>query len=293
MSWPPLFERLEIETHSSCNRSCWFCPRTYDRSGKYRDQAGKPVNHAMSTERVLDILDQAQALGFRGLVAFSYYSEPLLEERSVWLARESRERGMKPFLLTNGDALLQDDALCEAVLDIFEYIVMGLYDYETVRELEQTRTFWRSRLAGADLRFSPIGLSGAASGYSICSPRALVPSDARMAIPDLTYAHAPCHRPPIRMIIQHDGTMANCCEDIHGAFGLGTVHEKRLAELWFSTSRVRVVDDLAAGRREAYELCRDCPMPPTGPSVGGRRIDMARRRCASVTGATVSPDSSL
>ena len=60
----PLFERLQIESQATCNRSCWFCPRTYDRSGKYLDQKGKAVENRMSTEKVLDLLDQAHALGF-------------------------------------------------------------------------------------------------------------------------------------------------------------------------------------------------------------------------------------
>src|SRR5207248_11344732 len=51
----PLFERLLIESQSNCNRSCWFCPRTYDRSGKYLDPAGTPVINQMPTEKVLDL----------------------------------------------------------------------------------------------------------------------------------------------------------------------------------------------------------------------------------------------
>lgn len=88
----PLFERLLIESPSNCNRSCWFCPRTYDRSGKYLDRTGQPVLNRMPTEKTLDLLDQAQALKFRGRVAFHHYSEPLLDDRALFLAREARTR---------------------------------------------------------------------------------------------------------------------------------------------------------------------------------------------------------
>ena len=237
----------------------------------------------MPTERILDLLDQAQAMGFQGLVAFAFYSEPLLEERNIRLAHEARRRGMKPFLSTNGDALVHDDALSRAVVDVYEFIVVGLYDYETNDGLEKAKTYWRSRLAGADLRFSPIGRFGDGSGYTIGIPRALVPTNARIAIPDLTFSNAPCHRPSIRMIVQYDGTMVNCCEDIHGAFDLGSVDENGLAELWFSERHTRVVNDLVAGRREEYELCQNCPLPPTGPPPNGMRAEIAPRRYGEVT----------
>src|SRR5215467_15965885 len=115
----PLFERLLIESQSNCNRSCWFCPRTYDRSGKYLDPAGTPVINQMSTEKVLDLLEQAQAMGFTGRVAFHHYSEPMLDKRNIFFAKEAAKRGMKPYLHTNGDALKRDDKLCDAVKRVY------------------------------------------------------------------------------------------------------------------------------------------------------------------------------
>jgi 2-deoxy-scyllo-inosamine dehydrogenase (SAM-dependent)/8-amino-3,8-dideoxy-alpha-D-manno-octulosonate transaminase len=274
----PLFERLQIESQSNCNRSCWFCPRTYDRSGKYLDQKGKDVLDRMPTAKILEILDQAQALGFGGRVGFHHYSEPLLDPRNVMLAWEARRRGMKPYLHTNGDLLRHNHGLCEDVKRVYELIVVGLYDYATNEELEESKRYWHERLAGANLEFSPIGLSGIRSARSIGIPRALVPTDQRMAVPDLTFANAPCHRPVIRMIIQHDGEMANCCEDTRGAFDLGSVYRSSVEELWFSERHLQVVQDLIAGLRERYTLCRNCPLSPTGPALEGRKIAIAPRR---------------
>src|SRR5688572_8537263 len=214
----------------------------------------------MATEKILDLLDQAYALGFRGRVAFYHYSEPLLDERSLMLAGEARKRGMEPYLHTNGDVLRRDDQLCNEVKKLYGFIVVGLYDYRTNEELEASKQYWRDRLSGANLSFSPIGLSGARSAHSIGIPRALVPTDQRMSLPDLTYANAPCHRPLIRMLIRYDGEMCHCCEDIHGTFNLGNVYQFSLDELWFSEGHVQIVEDLIAGQREKYNLCRKCPM---------------------------------
>ena len=151
---------------------------------------------------------------------------------------------MEPYLHTNGDALRKSDRLCAEVGEVYRIIVVGLYDYETDAELEQAKTYWRRRLAREELDFSPIGPRGALAGYSIGMPRAMVPTDPRMAVPDLTFLNAPCHRPLIRLIIQHDGEMCNCCEDLHGAFGMGNVHRSSIEDLWYSERHVQVIQDL-------------------------------------------------
>jgi len=274
----PLFERIEIESQANCNRLCWFCPRTYDRSGKYLTEKGKPITSLMPTEKILDILDQAEAMGFRGGVTFNFYSEPLLDKRNVLLAREARKRGMKPYLHTNGDVLKNDDVLCREIVDSYEYSVVGLYDYKTNDELETAKQYWQYRLRGANLAFSTIGMLGAQSATSMAIPRALVPTDRRIKIPDLTYINGPCSRPLIRMIIRYDGEMCNCCEDIRGDFKLGNINQNSLEDLWFSYHHVKVVKDLLEGERERYELCTNCTLSPTGPAKNRKRIRFIPRR---------------
>ena len=285
----PLFERLQIESQSNCNRSCWFCPRTYDRSGKYLDGTGESLYSRMPTETILDLLDQARALGFRGRVGFHHYSEPLLDERNIMLAREAVKRELRPYLHTNGDVLKHSDKLCEEVKNVYELIVVGLYDYETNEQLEEAKEYWRTRLAAVNLRFSAIGRSGIQSADSMGIPKALVPPDRRMSIPDFAYINAPCHRPAIRMIIQHDGTMCNCCEDTHGAFGLGNVYENTLEELWYSERHVRIIEHLIDGQRQKYRLCRNCPLSPTGPAPDGKKIVIAPRRYEAGASTSSAP----
>ena len=286
----PLFERLDVESQSNCNRACWFCPRTYDRTGRYLDAAGRAVLARMPTATILDVLDQARALSFRGRVGFHHYSEPLLDKRNVMLANEVRARGMEPYLHTNGDAIRRNDALRDAVVDVYRIVIVGLYDYVTEEELGAEQRFWRARLAPIEPAFSPIGPLGSRGPHSIGIPRALVPTDARMAVPDVVFPNAPCHRPAIRLILQHDGTMCHCCEDTHGAFGLGSVHERTIEELWYSERHVAIVEALIAGRRADYPLCRGCPLPPTGQRPDGVRVELAPRRHASAkTAALIAP----
>jgi len=217
-------------------------------------------------------------MGFRERVAFYHYSEPLLDKRNIMLAWEARRRGMKPYLHTNGDVLKHDRALCEEVKRVYTLIVVGLYDYRTNDELQAAKGYWSERLAGAALEFSAIGLGGSRLAHSNGVPRALVPPDRRMSLPDLSYTNAPCHRPLIRMLIQHDGEMCHCCEDIHGSFELGNVYKNSLEELWFSERHTEIIENLLAGQRQKYELCQKCPMSPTGPAPTGAKIEIALRR---------------
>lgn len=278
----PLFEQLCLESQSNCNRSCWFCPRTYDRTGKYLDAAGKSVIRAMPTAKILDLLDQAQALGFRGLTGFHHYSEPLLDPRNLRLAREAQRRGLVPWLHTNGDVLRRDASLCDEVSDVYGHVVVGLYDYEAEEELEAEKSFWRARLRCQRLDFSTIGRSRATAS-SMAIPRAVVPTDARMTVPDLTFRNGPCERPLIRLIVQWDGEVCNCCEDTSGAFELGNVYRSTLEAIWFSAHHARIVNDLAAGRREQYSLCRQCPLPPSSALPHQGRIEIAPRRYRGAT----------
>jgi radical SAM protein with 4Fe4S-binding SPASM domain len=277
----PLFEQLCLESQSNCNRSCWFCPRTYDRTGAYLDGAGKSVIGAMPTEKILDVLDQAEALGFRGLVGFHHYSEPLLDPRNVTLAREAQRRGLRPWLHTNGDVLRRNERLSREVTEVYEHIVVGLYNYASDDELDAEKQFWRARLPGVRLDFSAIGAEGGRGSTSMVIPRAGVPTDSRMTVPDLTFPNGPCHRPLIRLIIRWDGEVCNCCEDTTGAFGLGNVYRNSVEELWFSADHVRTVNQLAAGHRDRYALCRNCPLTPSAPLPDNGRIKIAFRRYRS------------
>ncbi len=274
----PLFERLEIESQSYCNRDCWFCPRTFDRTSKYKDEFGQSIIRQMPTDTILDLLDQAQKLGFDGEVSFHFYSEPLLDPRNTMLAREAKRRGMKPRLHTNGDVLLHNDTLCEEILNVYDLIVIGIYDYCTNGELDDAKRFWEARLSGSQLMFCPIKLGGDRSLYSLGVPRALVPTDERFSVPSLTFTNAPCHRPLIRMLLRYDGEMCICCDDVAGDFKLGNIYGHSLQTLWYSKQHVKIVQDLKAGRRELFPLCQNCPQAPSAPSPSGARIRMKPRK---------------
>ena len=75
------WSKLQIELQSDCNRDCGFCPRFGDRSGVRKDADGKAIRVKMPTEHVKGIIDQAHALGYRGVIGLHRLSEATLDPR--------------------------------------------------------------------------------------------------------------------------------------------------------------------------------------------------------------------
>lgn len=249
----PLFRRMLLELQSNCNRSCFFCNRPWDHSGKRVDATGGHVLRSMPTEHAVRIMREAAALGFTGKIAFHHMSEPFLDPRIIEMAWEAKRLGLRPYEHTNGDVLRQDDELCRAAIEVFEYIVVGLYDYTTDAERNAEMAFWRERLKGADVRFS--------LGERVF-PRSLTPMDARMFREKQAFPGGACRQPLERLIVHYDGNVALCCEDMTDDFDLGNAFERPVEDLWYSEKHVGIVNALEQGRREAFTRCAGCPIPP-------------------------------
>jgi len=92
-----MFHGIAIETQSTCNRTCPYCPNiTFDRSGGI-----------MPTILFEKIIGDLAAIKYRGEISFSFYNEPLLDKRIPEFCSLITERLPKATitLFTNGDFL--------------------------------------------------------------------------------------------------------------------------------------------------------------------------------------------
>jgi radical SAM protein with 4Fe4S-binding SPASM domain len=65
-----------------------------------------------------------------------------------------------------------------------------------------------------------------------------------------------------RMIIDYSGRMRLCCEDIAEEWGLGSIYDFSLYELWNSERHLEILDNLSRpGGRLKYDYCSICPRP--------------------------------
>lgn len=248
----PLFQKLLVELQSNCNRNCFFCNRPGDTSGlRFRD--GERVIQRMPDEHIVSIIDQAAELGFKGHIAFHHMSEAFLDSRVVEYAHYAKEKGMIPYAHTNGDVLRYQPFTSKMAADVFEYMVIGLYDYKTKAEKVEEEKFWKERLQGTIVKFSYVG-----NMY----PRAHTKPSERLKRKKACYPSGVCSRPFKRLIVHYDGGVALCCEDMEETFYLGNAFETPIEEIWFSEKHMEIVRSLNIGGRYLYSLCRKCPIKP-------------------------------
>ena len=246
----PMWWWLSIDLHSYCNRDCEYCPRYYDRSGIRKDENGKKIRKKMPTEKVYSIINQASKLGFKGIVRFHRFSEPLLDSRYLEFAIYVKKMGMKLHDDTNGDVLKNNPDLCSKLDGILDLIKIHLSDHKNHSEMNQEKIYWRSKFRKTKVRFS-------------------TPSEQQMIMQNSkTYYEtekdpkcidSECLWPYYDFQIRYDGNVELCCEDDQCSFKLGNVFEQPLEEILWSKKHLKIVRTLTKpGGKHHFELCRNC-----------------------------------
>ncbi len=242
----PLFGQLEIETRSTCNRTCEACIRN---SHPDRDAVAPWFEeNEMPAETVMRLFNEAQQMGFRGLVCLQHYNEPLQDARLAMFGALAKGMGFSyVFTCTNADFLSEARA---AELDgKFDEIIVALYMGEpnkSKREAWVRTLFHKTKLSFTGGVFIPTHYSPLYPVASLAKKHA---------------AHA-CSEPIRRMVINHRGDMLMCCDDMTGHFDLGNVRDRSLEELWYSERHQDLVLALERpGGRAAHPHCLSCPRP--------------------------------
>lgn len=217
---------LNIEIGEACNLADRHekCPASAgDRWRGARD--GAPLTDA---EIIALAVEAYERLGFRGLIGWHYYCEPLLyRERVVSLCHAIRERVPEARfgLWTNG-TLVGEDA---ADLSVFDRAWCSCYEGAPVPAA--------LRLAVPD---------------TIALPGTL---DDRINARDSS--SDPCWRPFSELAIDARGYVHLCCVAYHGDEAIGNVHNESLADIayWFNDFRRRLSVRMD---EHAPAFCRSC-----------------------------------
>jgi radical SAM protein with 4Fe4S-binding SPASM domain len=162
---------------------------------------------------------------------------------------------MKPFVHTNGDVLRNSQDLCKEATEVFEYIVVGLYDYKTEEEKQGEKEFWKKRLKGTQVMFSLV---------ENVYVRTHSPCNAQMStIIRQTHPNKACAQPKTYLLIHYNGDVACCCEDMYGELLRMNIFETSIRKVWYSEHHARLITALEAGDRNKYALCANCTMGPS------------------------------
>lgn len=227
-----LFNVIDIETSSYCNRRCPTCLRN---SWPNRKEVWRLFRQSMMPMKMFEqILGQCRELKFDGRICLCHWNEPLMDSRLPELARMAAERNSVS-LATNGDFLTEELA---AKLDgVITFILISLYS-----DAKHTKEWFRSVF-----KTTAVQIKG---NHRVAhhNPRG----------EPLT--EQPCKQVPRRCIVTHDGTYLHCCEDLLGEFKYGKFPEVSLKDYWFGEKHVEIWNTLReAGGRRKYGYCASCP----------------------------------
>jgi hypothetical protein len=239
-----IFQWLDLETISTCNRTCPTCLRNSHPSREAVKSWFEP--HYMDEKVIEEALRQVQEMEFEGGVRLSHFNEPLMDERLPDLAWLVREYGYKPYINTDGDYITPD--LAKRLDGAFHQIIVSLYMKEP---LKSERAAWIPTLF-KETEIQIITESDHIPSHF--SPKFDVATLARQ------YVENTCREPAMRCIINHRGQFTLCCEDLIGNFDLGTFPETSIKDYWFGEKHTKIHDTLAEqGGRHWHSYCESCP----------------------------------
>jgi 2-deoxy-scyllo-inosamine dehydrogenase (SAM-dependent) len=225
----PLFQVVEIEVNSRCNRRCSYCPVALDP---------RPAVPVRMADAVFDeLVGQLGAVGFDGRVSYHFYNEPLLRTdlESLVESMAVAVPGAIQVLYTNGDRL--DDERYERLRAAgVDYFVVTLHGGTTVppRPFQVLQT-------GQDLVLTNRG------GLLTDLPG-----------PTAALQRTPCFAPSEIAIVTVTGDVLLCYEDANRSVVMGNVMDRPLAEIWDDERFVDARQALARGERERFAICASC-----------------------------------
>ena len=254
-----LFNHLIIETAGACNRTCGSCLRQTHpkREGTVipllRTVQHKPGrSELMPQELFVKIVGEAAELGFKGRVTLQFFNEPLLDERLVDLAEHVRV--MLPqsplWMCSNMDLMTKELA---ARLDgVLNRINVALYmpaDKQSARE-----RLLRSWFSKTNLFFT--------QGVHVVTHHS--PSEQLSELISKVIDQT-CRHYNRMLIVNWDGSISHCCEDVAAEFALGNLADMSVSDFWFGERNKHLVSTLSqpGGRRE-FDYCSSCPREGSG-----------------------------
>ena len=222
---------VEVEVHSFCNRTCWFCPNSFiDRRSerRYLDEAVW-----------LRLLADLEGIRYRGIFTFSRYCEPFADEIFYTRLAEASEHLPEACLHTNtnGD-YLNDETLARAAKAGLRRLYLQLYlaeedefTPEVVGELAE-----RMKKRVPSVRFRAARATRDWIGYAGRHGRMEILMYARdfraggvnrcgLRLTERYRRISPCFRPFTDLYIDYDGSVMPCCN-------LRSDHPDHAASVW-------------------------------------------------------------
>lgn len=237
-----LFETLDLETVSLCNRRCPTCIRNSHPDKSLVSSFFE--RNFLEMDVIENAFTQATELGFTGKVILSHYNEPLLDDRLPKICKLAKQFPFKyVYFHTNGDLITEDKALeLDGFVDEIRITLYMPEDKSVVRAKWINSLFSKTKLTFLIPSHIKTHFS---SGYLELAEK---------------YKNHNCLEPQRRVAINHRRQYLLCCDDVVGNFDLGYFPDISIKDYWFGEKRVTLANNLQnVGGRLHYAYCTTCP----------------------------------
>lgn len=189
----------------------------------------------LESKIVYDTIDNLKSNGFRGLICFNIYNEPLIDPRLFEFIKYIDSPNIRPFIISNGfylnQTIIHDLALCGNM-------VLWLSSYSKQDEIRFKSYFYPSNIELNIIPFKP--LQDLSETY----------------IRDFKDLHKPCHEVG-HLSMRCNGDIVLCCRDYKSRHVFGNLHQEQLSDIIAHSQLMPIKADLRCGIRE-LDICRRC-----------------------------------
>lgn len=235
-----MFEAVEIEINSQCNRKCWYCPNSAHK---------RIENGEMDSSVFLTLMEQLRNIDFKGRVSFHFYGEPLLCSNLKTFVRTSRsylpEAHLK--LFSNGDFInkkvlvdLINDGVDEFVLTKHVGDSNNFFD----KELDKLSIDIRNKIDFREYKDTIVKFSNRGGLIDVGKKN--------------IYQNTPCDRPNNLLVVTLLGNVVPCCEDFYQIDTMGNIMEQSILDIWNSEKYKQYRKNLSDGNRNYSSVCIKC-----------------------------------
>lgn len=234
-----MFEAVEIEINSHCNKKCSYCPNSkFDRI----------ENGFISDDLFQKIIGQLADFQFKGRISFSFYNEPLLNKKLGSYVEKTKKYLPETFLelYTNGSLLTQSLIKQLISCGVNRFTITKHEDVNDSKLEEILSTLSSDDLSKIKYQnFNDIKLTNRGG-----------------TLPHLgnneKTIFLPCKIPEKVLTITMEGNVLPCFEDYFQKNEMGNVNDRHINDIWNSSKYVEFRKNLSKGLRHKYEACKDC-----------------------------------
>jgi len=263
----PLPSLIEISVAGLCNRTCAFCPHS--------DPDYPSVNAFIDPALIEKLTRQLAAIGFKGLILYSGFGEPLLDKKIFDHISMTRRNlpDARIELITNGDPLNK-----KRLLRLFESglntVLISVYDGEEEMEVFQ-KLCSGAGLSDDQFVIRPRYLPPEEDFGITLTNRGSAMANAEHAMATPTKAlKQPCFYPHYMMVIDYLGDALLCPHDWGKLNILGNIKTQNFQDIWVSEKLNTIRAKLAVGNR-CDAPCNGCDAK--GTLMGKKHVQAWKR----------------